>query len=220
MDINKHIEFFNPALVKNKEIHIIGVGAVGSFIALFLAKLGISSIHIWDFDTVEEHNITNQLYNFKDLNKLKTEALKEHLLNNNPDLLVYCHGKYTNQILRGIIFSSVDSAELRYNIASLNQFNTEIKLLIDTRIGLESGQLYTIDWTNYEKIENYLKAINFKDNEVTTPVSACGSTLSVSPSVVITSCYAVAQLINFVNKQPITPIIVFDAFQFKTRTIK
>ena len=79
MNLNKHIEFFNPAKLNNYEIHVIGVGAVGSYIALTLAKLGIKKLYIWDFDTVEEHNITNQVYNYNDLGKPKTLALKSHL---------------------------------------------------------------------------------------------------------------------------------------------
>ena len=65
----KHIEFFNPNKVKNKEVHIIGVGAVGSFIALTLAKLGLQKLTIWDFDTVEETNVANQVYTQKDVGK-------------------------------------------------------------------------------------------------------------------------------------------------------
>ena len=63
MNLNKHIEFFDPSKLKEKniDINIIGVGAVGSYIALQLAKLGVEKIIIWDFDVVDEHNITNQV---------------------------------------------------------------------------------------------------------------------------------------------------------------
>ena len=62
MDLNKHIEFFNPEKLKDKniDVNIIGVGAVGSYIALQLAKLGIEKLIIWDFDVVDEHNITKK----------------------------------------------------------------------------------------------------------------------------------------------------------------
>ena len=48
MDLNKHIEFFNPEKLKDKniDVNIIGVGAVGSYIALQLAKLGIEKLII------------------------------------------------------------------------------------------------------------------------------------------------------------------------------
>ena len=48
----------------NTPIHIIGCGATGSWVALMLAKMGISNITCWDFDKVEEHNLPNQFFYF------------------------------------------------------------------------------------------------------------------------------------------------------------
>lgn len=216
MNLNKHIDFFNPAKLKNKEIHIIGVGAVGSYIALTLAKLGISELFIWDFDIVEEHNITNQVYNYNDLGKPKTEALKEHLLANSPTINVHCKGKYTNQNLKGIVFLTVDKIKLRKNILEDLIYNPYISLVIDGRIGLEKGQVITTVWGNTEKMKNHIALSDFNESEVDAPVSACGTTLSVSPSVLLTAQYAVAQLINFINEKEIKQLIRFDAFEFKT----
>lgn len=216
MNLNKHIEFFNPVTLKNSEIHIIGVGAVGSYIALTLAKLGIKKLYIWDFDIVEEHNITNQVYDYNDLGKPKTEALKEHLLRNNPDMTVYCKGKYTDQYLKGIIFLTVDKIKLRKTILEDLMYNPFIKLVIDGRIGLEKGQVITTTWNSAKSIQNHIALSDFEENEVDAPISACGTTLSVAPSVLLTAQYAIAQLINYINKQPIKQLIQFDAFAFKT----
>lgn len=215
LNIVKHVEFFNPFKLRNKEIHIIGVGAVGSFIALTLAKLGIPKITIWDFDTVDEHNITNQVYTTKDIGKPKVEALKQHLLDNNPNMEVITKGKYTNQNLKGILFLSVDSIKLRYDILSNVQYNPFIELVIDGRIGLEKGQVIATDWKLSDLIKNHIELSNFKDNESDAPVSACGTTLSVMPSVQCTAQFAVAQLINFVNNKKINQLTQFDAFDFK-----
>ena len=62
IDVSRHRELFNPENF-NTPIHIIGVGATGSWLALGLAKLGLSNITVWDFDSIEEHNIANQAYN-------------------------------------------------------------------------------------------------------------------------------------------------------------
>lgn len=215
LNIVKHVEFFNPFKLRNKEIHIIGVGAVGSFIALTLAKLGIPKITIWDFDTVDEHNITNQVYTTKDIGKPKVEALKQHLLDNNPNMEVITKGKYTNQNLKGILFLSVDSIKLRYDILSNIQYNPFIELVIDGRIGLEKGQVIATDWKLNDLIKNHIELSNFKDSESDAPVSACGTTLSVMPSVQCTAQFAVAQLINFVNNRKINQLTQFDAFDFK-----
>ena len=85
MNLNKHFEFFNPTEIKD-EICIIGCGAIGSTIAEMLVRLGIESINLYDFDTVSEHNITNQMFRNEDIGKNKVDALEEILLGINPDL--------------------------------------------------------------------------------------------------------------------------------------
>ena len=211
----KHIEFFNPNKVNNKEVHIIGVGAVGSFIALTLAKLGLQKLTIWDFDTVEETNVANQVYTQKDVGKLKTEALKQHLLDNNSDMEVICKDRYTSQNLKGIIFLTVDSINLRYKILTNLQYNPFIEFVVDGRIGLEKGQVISTVWSLTNLVKNHIALSDFDDSQSDAPVSACGTTLSVMPSVQCTSQFAVAQLINFINNKPIKQLVQFDAFDFK-----
>ena len=215
MNTIKHLDFFDPNKITNP-IHIIGVGAIGSYIALFLSKLGIKTIHIYDFDTVDEHNITNQVYDTKDLNKEKVEAISEKMLKNNPDMIVVKHGKYEKQPLYGYVFLAVDSIETRRNIAENNRYNNQIKIVIDSRIGLETGQVLAINWHNEKEIENYIQLCSFNDKETDAKVTACGVQLSVAPSVLITVSYAISQLINFVNNEPTKQLINFNAFNFKT----
>ena len=219
MELKKHIDFFNPAkLTTNKlEVHIIGVGAVGSNIALQLAKLGIPTVHLWDFDIVNEHNITNQVYTTRDIGRTKVDAMKDHMLENNPDMKIYAHNmKYTIQPLKGIVFLTVDSIKTRRQIAEDNFHNLFIKLVIDGRIGLERGQVFTTNWMFDTLKQNYINLCSFDDSETDAVVSACGTELSVSPSVQLTASYAVAQLINFVNDKELKQSIQFDAFDFKT----
>ena len=87
MDLSRHISVFNPTAVKH-DIHIIGVGATGSFVAMMLARMGVPVINIYDFDDVEIHNIPNQYYDTGDLGKLKAEALADKLRLINPDITV------------------------------------------------------------------------------------------------------------------------------------
>lgn len=220
MDLTKHQSFFNPIELRSKEINIIGVGAVGSWIAIQLAKLGIEKLTIWDFDTVDDHNITNQVYTQNDLKKLKVDALEEHLLANNPTMKIIKKGKYTNEILKGIVFLEVDSVELRHKIATDNMYNAYLDLVIDGRIGLSTGIVYCINWKNSKDVENYISLCDFKDSESDAPVSACGTTLSVSPSVLTTAAYAVSTLINYAKGEETCKIVSFDAFSFKTRGMK
>lgn len=73
MNLNKHREYFDPEKIREAKvpIHIIGVGAIGSHIAIQLAKLGIEEITVWDFDTVDDHNIQIKFIHFKILENQK-----------------------------------------------------------------------------------------------------------------------------------------------------
>ena len=216
MDLNKHLEFFNPTSLKKEQIHIIGCGAIGSNVALQLAKLGIEELTIWDFDIVTDHNITNQVYDINDINKPKTDAIERHLKDQNPNIKIIKRRKYTNEPLSGIVIVCVDSVKIRLAVANCNYYNTHLKLFLDGRIGLEQGQVYCINWENEKDKDNYIQLTDFDDSDVSTPISACGTTLSVSPSVLITASYIVACLINYANNKQNPNFIRLDAFKFKT----
>ena len=55
-------------------VTVIGVGAIGRQVALQLAAIGVRSIQLIDFDSVDETNITTQGYLASDVGTLKVEA--------------------------------------------------------------------------------------------------------------------------------------------------
>ena len=215
MNLNKHREFFDPDKF-NDEIHIIGCGAVGSTIAEQLARLGIQKIHIYDFDNVSAHNITNQMFLNKHIGKLKTEALTEILKEINPEIQIIANNKGWEQgiPLSGYIFLAVDNIDTRKAIVKNNLFNPNIKAMFDTRIRLTDDQAFAALWTPSGK-EFLQSTMNFTREEAakSTPVSACGTTLSVTPTVRLICSYAIANLINVILNKPITKTILIDAFQ-------
>ena len=55
---------------------VIGVGAIGRQVALQLAAVGVRTLSLFDFDTVDETNITTQGYATSDVGQLKVSALR------------------------------------------------------------------------------------------------------------------------------------------------
>lgn len=219
LDLSKHLEFFSPMKLVKDEIHIIGCGAVGSNIAIQLTKLGCDNFYIWDFDTVDPHNVTNQVYNQNDIGKLKVDCLEQKMKEINPIVKITKLKKYTNQLLKGYIFTCVDSVELRHRIFTINQFNININIVIDGRIGLSTGQIYCVKWNNDDDVENLIELSNFKDNEAEIKFSACGTELNISPTVLITISYMISSFINILNKQQTPKIIYIDAFTYKVKAV-
>lgn len=70
--------------LEKASVAVCGLGGLGSHIAIMLARSGIGTLHLIDFDTVEPSNLNRQAYNVDDLGKFKTEALKEQISKINP----------------------------------------------------------------------------------------------------------------------------------------
>lgn len=214
MNLSKSLEFFDPLNQINAPIHIIGIGAMGSRIAELLARLGVQQLHIWDMDTVEDKNIANQAYLYRHIGMQKTDALEDLLKDINPQIKINKHGEYKSQPIAGYIFLCVDSIELRYKIAKDNEHNTTIKAMFDTRMRLEDAQSYAADWSDEQQKKVFLSSMAFTDAEAAeaTPVSACGTTLSVASTVVSTAAFTVSNFINLIRKHECKAMIFTDAF--------
>lgn len=220
MDLVKSYDFFQPEKCKDR-IHIIGCGAVGSTVAELLCRFGLTKITLYDFDTVESHNIANQMYKTTDIGKPKVQALGDYLLEINPemadDLRIEPEG-YSKQRLSGFVFLCVDNIDLRREIATAHKTNPYIKAMFDFRIRLEDGQHYAADWKNPKMVENFLATMNFTHEEAKkeTQVSACNIELSVAPTVRQICSSGVCNFINFVKSEgkELKKMILVDAFHY------
>ena len=214
MNLNKHRDFFNPDNLEDT-IHIIGCGAVGSTIAEQIARLGIKKVHLYDFDTVTAHNITNQMFFNDHIHIPKVNALAEILKLINPSITIQLHHKgwTPGTFLSGYVFLAVDNIETRKAIINDNRFNHLIKAMFDTRMRLVDAQHFAAKWTP-DGQKFLLSTMDFTSEEAAaaTPMSACGTTLSVTPTVRIICSYAIANLINTIQGKPITKTLLINAF--------
>jgi molybdopterin/thiamine biosynthesis adenylyltransferase len=67
------------AKVQSLRVTICGVGALGSNIAVNLARCGVMHINMIDNDRVEEHNIGTQVFALDDVGALKAEMMQNIL---------------------------------------------------------------------------------------------------------------------------------------------
>lgn len=131
---------------------IIGAGGIGSFTALTLAKMGFENITIMDDDTVEEHNIPNQFYRYKDLTNSKVEALKQIIhdfTKNEISISNYRFEKETIISWDGLWIMAVDNMVTRKNIYDLAyKHHNLITGIIDGRMGGQQAEVYTVNMQN------------------------------------------------------------------------
>ena len=221
MNLSKSFEFFDPATLKGR-IHIIGCGSVGSTVAELLARFGIEEFVLYDFDTVEPHNLVNQMFTTKHLYRPKTECVAEMLKEINPDVKIRIEPEgWKDQILDGYVFLAVDNIELRKEIAEANKYNTYVKAMFDFRTGLTDAQHYAADWTDMKSKKAFLSTMDFTHEEakVTTQMSACQVSMCVAPTVRMIANVGVANFINFVSGRHLYKQIPIDAFKFEVDAI-
>lgn len=218
MNLSKSYDYFQPDKHDNR-IHIVGCGSVGANVASQLARSGITKFTLWDFDEVESKNLANQVFRFKDIGKPKVEALKEILLDINPDIeedTVLKPNGWDGQMLNGFVFLAVDNIDLRRRIVEMHMDNLFVKAMFDFRTRLEDAQHYAADWSNHEMRKALLNSMDFSHDEAMeeTPVSACNVTLSVFPTVDVVCALGVANFMNFWNGKPLKKLVVASPFAF------
>lgn len=218
MDLSKSYEYFQPDKVVGR-IHIVGCGSVGSTVAENLARCGITKMTFWDFDSVENHNIVNQMFRQHDVGRLKVDALKDIITDINPDAagdIEVCPDGWNGRMMSGYIFLCVDNIELRREIVERHRDSPFVKAVFDFRTLLESAQHYAADWSKRDMKEALIKSMQFSHEEAAaeTPVSACGVTLGVATVVRAISALGVSNFINFVKGNGIKKFINIDLSSF------
>lgn len=216
MNLSKSYDFFQPEKGEAM-IHIVGCGSVGSTVAENLARCGLKKFTLWDFDKVEEHNIANQMFTQSDVGKMKVEALRDILVEINPEIsnFVKLEPKgWQGKMLSGYIFLAVDSIEIRKQIVEKHFNNAYVKAVFDVRTLLESAQHFAADWSDLSQKEALLNSMQFSHEEASeeTPVSACGVTLGVATTVRLISALCVNNYINFVKGNGIWKFVQIDGF--------
>jgi molybdopterin/thiamine biosynthesis adenylyltransferase len=148
-----------PTDVLGEPITIIGAGAIGSFVALTLAKMGFEDITVYDDDTIEVENMNCQFFRFSDIGKNKANALNELVKDfTGVDISFYPSRYEGDRQLKGIVISAVDSMKARKMIWDAHKdFALGTKLIIDPRMGAEDALCYAMnpmsekDCASYEK---------------------------------------------------------------------
>ena len=77
--------------LKKFKVGIAGAGGLGSNCAASLARTGVGTLVIADFDKIESSNISRQFYFIDQVGMMKTTALKENLKRIRPEINVVTH---------------------------------------------------------------------------------------------------------------------------------
>ncbi len=147
------------------DVNLVGVGGLGSPIAMALVKMGCPRITFFDDDTVEPHNLPNQLYRMADIGLPKVEALARILREYVDAEITPINERVTKRTFSGIVISAVDSMSARRAIwENCVRYKAGVKLYVDARMGGEVGRVLTVSPTNPIGVSAY-EATLFSDAE-------------------------------------------------------
>ena len=90
--------------VKSSVVGIAGLGGLGSPVAIALARIGIGTLILVDFDVVEPSNLNRQQYFYHQIGMPKVEALRETLLKINPYVKTLIYREWLDPANVGRIF--------------------------------------------------------------------------------------------------------------------
>jgi len=205
------IDWFSQEDVQASSVAVIGCGAVGNEVAKNLALLGVGRIDLFDFDTIEIHNLTRSvLFRESDVGREKAEVAAARVRELDPNIDVnYFVGDFWNHLSLGqakdysCIICCVDNFEARIK---LNQLCILTKTnLINTGIDSKFGQIevfpfkahhdsacYECNLPNsaYERMQKryscgWLKKVSFIEKKIPTTIITSSLTGAMAASVAL-----------------------------------
>jgi tRNA A37 threonylcarbamoyladenosine dehydratase len=179
----KQIGDDNITKLNGAHVVIVGLGGVGSHACLTLARLGIGTFTICDYDKVDITNINRQAIAFNStIGMFKTEVMKNMLLDINPNIKV--------NIVNEKIINNVDiliSDKVDFIIDACDTVTTKIELIkyasshrikiissmgVGNKLDPKKLEIIDINKTSYDPlakvIRKKLKELNIKTIPVLT----------------------------------------------------
>jgi len=188
-------------------VFILGCGAIGSWTALTLQKLGFNAFSLWDSDCVGAENVGVQAYGHLDIGMTKVKALSSAMViaqgtGKGLQIEIGCRRlTYRAQDLPlcSIYIAAVDNIEARYLLWSkanrlLWRMNSSA-VFIDPRIGLDTFEIHAQMLGNHvlRLQRDYRKEYMATFHKQVTP-APCG--FEASPATAITCAGVVSSLIR------------------------
>ena len=126
-DRQTRIPSWDQERLSNAVVAVVGAGALGNHVCMGLIGLGVGTIKIYDFDTVEAHNLNRQLlFCENDVGHNKAEVLATRLQERNSSILIVgIDQKIEDDTIEAVLANVdiiVDCVDLIYVRRIINRF--------------------------------------------------------------------------------------------------
>lgn len=206
-------EWYNE--IQKQRIILAGLGGIGSWLAVQLARMSPEALYLYDDDTVEVGNMSGQMYDDRAIGNTKVMAISNIILNyTNTNNLYAINERFTRNTPAGdVMICGFDNMEARKIFFQswlnhvMNQSADKSKcLFIDGRLSMDTLQVFCIQGTDIYNIERYQREFLFSDSEADETVCSMKQTTYLACMIgsIMTNLFT-----NWVANQ-LEPIIPYD----------
>lgn len=116
------------ARLRTSHVAVFGIGGVGGYAAEALARAGVGRLTLVDRDVVSHSNRNRQIIaTVKTVGRLKTEVMKERILDINPEAAVYTHHCF---VIPGEVMDNFDFNQYSYIIDAVDTVTAKLELVM------------------------------------------------------------------------------------------
>jgi molybdopterin/thiamine biosynthesis adenylyltransferase len=161
-------------LLYRKDVMVLGQGGIGSWTSLMLSRIGCT-LHIFDMDSYEAHNMTGQVVKKSAIGKNKARAMVEIISEFSTSMVYDYNERYTEDSFASDImicgFDNMVARKLAFNnwkknLANIPQGERHMAFFQDGRLLAEQLQIFNLTGDCEPDIEEYEKKWLFDDAEV------------------------------------------------------
>lgn len=153
-DINQ-VGLLNTKKLEETSFVIVGAGAIGSFYIMVAAKMGAKLITIYGDDSIELHNVNNQMYPVRYVGTDKVDALENVAFAFGECKITKVKARWTpeNAVNADVIVTAVDNMDTR--IAMWHHYRDKTRFFLDGRMGAQIYYVYGVDLSDSKAVELY-----------------------------------------------------------------
>lgn len=177
------LDFYKPTSDPRGHVLIAGAGAIGSYVAFGLLRMGVRRVTVVDFDKVEQHNLPNQFFAEEGLvgDVYKVTALSRTIkfMMPNADIRIFplrIEAYLETEDYANTSFSAVVSAVDDMNVRKwMFQKLQHIPLFLDSRTGGLYTNIYAVITASEMAVKYYEESLH--SNEEAVPLSCSGQAI-------------------------------------------
>lgn len=159
-------------IVQEQDVILAGLGGIGSWVSLFLSRLGPKTISLYDDDRFETHNLSGQAFRIDSLGRAKVEEAASIAIDFSNYTTSYAfNSKYLERSSTSKImicgFDNMGARKLFYNKwkEAIIQEESHEYLFIDGRLTADMFQLFCIQGNDAYAQDEYERNWLFEDED-------------------------------------------------------